>query len=150
MSAAVRRWRIALLGAGVALLAFAGYTLLVEVAPARYVGILLWLAGAIVLHDGVAAMAVLGVSVLLRRAGRRIPFGVIVVVQGALAIGAIVTVLVLPEIVKQAIGTANASILPLDYLSSLLVFYAVLGTAAAMLVLAVIARRRSRAGARTP
>ena len=146
----MRRWRIALLGAGVALLAFAGYTLLVEVAPARYVGILLWLAGAIVLHDGVAAMAVLGVSVLLRRAGRRIPFGVIVVVQGALAIGAIVTVLVLPEIVKQAIGTANASILPLDYLSSLLVFYAVLGTAAAMLVLAVIARRRSRAGARTP
>ena len=150
MSVALRRWRIALLGAGVALLAFAGYTLLVEVAPARYVGILLWLAGAIVLHDGVAAMAVLGVSVLLRRAGRRIPFGVIVVVQGALAIGAIVTVLVLPEIVKQAIGTANASILPLDYLSSLLVFYAVLGTAAAMLVLAVIARRRSRAGARTP
>lgn len=150
MSVAVRRWRIALLGVGVALLAFAGYTLLVEVAPARYVAILLWLAGAIVLHDGVAAMAVLGVSVLLRRAGHRIPFGVIVVLQGALAVGAIVTVLVLPEIVKQAIGTANASILPLDYLSSLLAFFVVLGAATAILALAVMVRQRSRAGARTP
>lgn len=150
VSPAVRRWRIILLGVGLVLLSVAGYTLLTEISPTRYVGIILWLGGAIVLHDGVGAMAVFGVSVLLRRAGRWVPFGVILVVQAALAVGAMVTVLVLPAIVKKAIGTANPSILPLDYLTALLIFNAVLAGAAAVLVIAVMTARMRRAGARTP
>ena len=48
------------------------------------------------------------------------------IVQGALVVGGLVTILVAPEIVKRWIGTANPSILPLDYLNNLLGFYAVL------------------------
>ncbi len=64
-------------------------------------------------------------------------------------VGVIVTVIVLPEIVKKAIGTANPTILPLDYLGNLGLFYAGLAVATAVCVAVALAvnalgRRRTR------
>ena len=141
--------RVALVAAGVALLLIGAVVMLRDVNPATYPGVAAWLAGAIVLHDGVAALAVFGVTVLVRRADG-IPFVVRAIVQGAAAVGVLAAVLVAPEIVKQAIGTANPSILPLDYVGNLLLFEAgLVAVTVAAVVLALILRRTRRSGART-
>ena len=141
---AVRRWQIGLVVFGLALLGVGAITLLNDVNPKRYIGIATWFIGALILHDGIAAMVVFGVSVVLRKVGRRIPFAVLAIVQGALVIGAIFTALVMPEIIKRAIGTANPTILPLNYGMNLLLFYAALAavTAVTIAVYLVFARRQ--------
>lgn len=142
---AVRRWQIGLVIVGLGLLGIGGITLLNDVNPTRYVGIATWFVGALILHDGVGALAVFGVSVALRKFGRSIPFAVLAIVQGALVIAAIFAAIVLPAIVKQAIGTANPTILPLEYGLNLGLFYAglaVLTGLAIAIYLAVFARRQ--------
>ncbi|MBG6056509.1 hypothetical protein IWX81_002947 [Salinibacterium sp. CAN_S4] len=140
---AVRRWQVGLISGGAALLAVSAVLLSTEVAPDNYLGIGVWMLGALVIHDGIAAVAVFAASVLLRRAQPRIPLAVILVVQGALVVAAIVTAIVLPAIVKKSIGTANASILPLDYLANLGLFYAGLAVVTALAVgLCLLLRRR--------
>jgi uncharacterized membrane protein len=140
-----RRWQAGLILFGIALLVIGAITLLNEVKPADYVGIAIWLLAALVIHDGIAAFAIVGVSVLMRRASRRIPLVVIAIIQGALAVGAIVFVIVVPLILKKNIGTANPSVLPLDYGLNLALFYAGLAvvTAAAIAVYLVLARRQN-------
>ncbi|MEO6117075.1 MAG: hypothetical protein ABIP33_11875 [Pseudolysinimonas sp.] len=125
-SEGVTIWRGVLVGAGVLLLLIGAATFLMQVPPARYPVVAVWLLGAIVVHDGIGAMLVFAAAVLVRRVDRRIPFAVLAIVQGAAVVAVIVTVLVVPEIVKKAIGTANPTILPLDYLGHLLGFYAAL------------------------
>lgn len=123
---AVTRWRYALVALGIALLGLGGVVLLIQVDPARYFGIAAWFLGALIIHDGIIAFVVFGVGLLMRRASKKIPFGVLVIVQGALVLGALMTAIVLPEILKKNIGSANPTILPLQYGPNLLVFYAVL------------------------
>lgn len=140
----MRLWRAILVSVGIALLLIAAVALVNDVPPARYAGIGLWLVGALIVHDAIGAMLVFGVAVLLRRTGNRIPFRVIAMIEGALVIAVIVTVLFVPEAIKQGIGTANPSILPLDYWRNLGVFHVVLAAlaASAAIVCAAIARRR--------
>jgi hypothetical protein len=141
---AIRRWRIALLLVGLALLAVGGVVLLQDVDQKRYLGILLWLAGALVVHDGIIAPVVFLVSIVLRKT--RLPTVVVLIVQGALAVGGIVSLLVLPEIVKKALGTLSSSILPQDYVAHLAVFWAALVVLAALAIAfyAVLFRHRAR------
>lgn len=142
---AVRRWQIGLIVGGIAVLGIGGITMLNDVAPENYLGILIWFAGALILHDGIAAMAVFGASVVLRKAGRRIPFAVLAILQGALVIAAIFTAIVVPAVIKQSIGTANPTILPLNYGLNLVLFYAALAVLTALtmgIYLAVRARRQ--------
>lgn len=140
----VRRWRIGLIAVGLALLALGGVVLLMDVSPTRYPGIVAWFIGALIIHDGIIAMVVFGVSVLLRRSAARIPWGVIAIVQGALVVAAIVTAIVVPEILKQRIGSANPSILPLDYGLNLALFYIGLAvvTGGAIVLYRILARRQ--------
>jgi hypothetical protein len=141
----VTAWRVVLLCLGILLLLVGAVTFLTDVRPDNYLGVALWLAGAIVVHDGVGAMAVFVVSVLVRRAARRVAFVVLVVAQAAAAVWVIVVVLVVPEIAKRAIGTANPTILPLDYTANLATFSVALLAVAVFVAatLAVIARIRS-------
>jgi hypothetical protein len=143
-------WRLVLVAAGVALLGFGGIVFLLDVNPATYPGVAVWLAGAIVLHDGVAALAVFGATVLVRRA-HGIPFVVRAIVQGAAVVALVVTVLVVPEFLAIAMGPANPSVLPLDYAGNLLLFHAVLVavTAVAIVIALVLRRRTVRTAART-
>lgn len=144
---AVQRWRAALIGIGVVLLLIGAATLLNDVPPSRYLSIGVWLLAALVIHDGVAAMAIVTATVLVRRVDRRVPFAVVLIVQSAAVVWVIVTVVALPEVVKKAIGTANPSILPLDYLGNLALFSGALAvlTAAAAGACLLAGRRRTRA-----
>ena len=135
---AVRRWQIGLILFGIGFLGLGGIVLVNDVAVTKYPGIIAWFIGALIVHDGLAAMVVFGVSVLMRRTSRVIPLPVIAIVQGALVIGAIVTALVVPEILKQGIGSANPTILPLDYALNLGLFAAGLAVATAVAVLAAV------------
>jgi len=140
----IRSWRIALIAVGLALLVVGGLVLLDDVSPTRYGGILLWFVGAIVIHDGIIAGVVIAVNLVLRKAGRKVPLAVLAIIQGAVVIGAIVALIVFPQIVKQGIGTLNPTILPLDYWSNLAVFYAVLATATAVAIGGYLAAARRR------
>lgn len=132
----MRIWRIALVVVGVAFLVVGGLVLLEDVAPKRYGGILLWLAGAIVIHDGIIAGLVIAVNLTLRKAGRTVPLGVLAIVQGAIVVGAIVSLIVFPQILKQRIGALNPTILPLDYTANLVLFYGALVAVTAIAILA--------------
>jgi len=129
---------------GVGMLVLGGVVLLLLVPPTNYVGILVWFAGALIIHDGLVAFGVFGVSLLLRR---RFTHGTLVILQGALVVAALFTAIVVPEILKKNIGTANPTLLPLDYGRNLLVFYAglVLVTAVVLVVRARLAARRAHA-----
>jgi hypothetical protein len=118
-----RRVQQALIGVGLLLLAIGGLVLVMDVAAKNYPGLLIWFVGALVLHDGILAPIIFGVSLLLRRAGKRIPFVVLLIIQGAVVVAAITTLLVFPEIMKQGIGTGNATLLPLNYGAGLIGLY---------------------------
>lgn len=141
---AQRRARVALIGLGVALLGLGGVVLLLDVPPRAYPGILLWFAGAIVVHDLLIAPAVFAVSVLLRRLGRRLPGAVLAIVQAGIVVVAVITAIVVPEILKKDIGSANPTILPLDYAQNLVVVYGIVGglTLLAIVAYLLIARRQ--------
>jgi hypothetical protein len=144
---AVRRWQIALIALGLALFVVGGITLLNDVNPKRYLGIVIWFAGALIIHDGIISFVVFGANIVLRKTGGRlrVPLPAILIVQGALVLAAIMTLIVVPAALKKSIGTANPTLLPLDYGLHLLVFYGVLAvvTAVALGGYALL-RRRSR------
>lgn len=130
----IRTWRIALVSLGLALLALGGVVLLNDVAPRNYIGIVTWFAGAIILHDGVLALGVFAANLVLRRAGRIIPWAVIAIVQCAIVVGGVVALVAVPQIVKKSIGTTNPTVLPLDYALNLGLFYAALLVATAIVI----------------
>ena len=146
---AVRRWQIGLIVLGLALFVVGGITLLNDVNPKRYLGIAIWFAGALVIHDGIISFVVFGANIVMRKTGGRlrVPLPAILIVQGALVLAAIMTLIVVPAALKKSIGTANPTLLPLDYGLHLLVFYGVLAvvTAAALAGYALLRRRRPRA-----
>jgi hypothetical protein len=130
----IRRVQQGLVALGLVLLAIGAVVLLLDVSAKSYPGLLIWFAGALVLHDGILAPVIFGVSLLLRRAGKRIPFTVLLIIQGAVVVGAIATLLVFPEILKQGIGTGNATLLPLNYGAGLIGLYAGLAVVTAVVV----------------
>ncbi|WP_375385475.1 hypothetical protein [uncultured Microbacterium sp.] len=108
--------RIILIGAGIFLGVIGGIVLANDIPPAQYPAILLWLVGALVVHDLLISGAVFAVALAGRRATSRMPLKAILIAQSALAIGAITALLVVPEVIGKAAGSpANPSILPLDY-----------------------------------
>ncbi|MCX4636435.1 hypothetical protein HEP86_26295 [Streptomyces sp. RPA4-5] len=95
--------------AGLALMGV-GATLLLDVREVT--GVLLWLGGAVVLHDGLLAPLVLLVGVVLVRG--RVRGGVRGPVRGALMVAGALTIVALPVLLRPG-PRANSSVLPLDY-----------------------------------
>jgi hypothetical protein len=151
-SPAQRRWQVVLIAAGVLLTALGVLVLFLDVGVSEFFGLATWFAGAIILHDAILAPIVFGISLLLRRAGKRIPLGALLIVQGAVVVGAMTALLVVPQQLKQAMGTANATILPLNYGVNLVVFSAVLVAVTVLAVILYLRRvrtvRTGRTGAR--
>lgn len=141
-SAAVRRARRLLVGGGVVLLVVAAWLLTVEVSARQWPGILLWLAGAVVLHDAVFAPLVLAGTRLLRRIGRRTSWAAVAVVQVALVIGGAITAIAVPGIRSQQLGAQNPSVLVFPYALHLAVAWAALAVLTAGIVLAISFRHR--------
>lgn len=113
--------RVILIGLGILLSSTGGVVLLNDISPRQYPAIVLWLVFVLIGHDVVISALVFAVAFAGRRARRRVSARSILIAQSALAVAAIMVLLVVPEIVKKMIGTANPSILPLDYVSHLAV-----------------------------
>ncbi|WP_423922963.1 hypothetical protein ACPEEZ_03770 [Frigoribacterium sp. 2-23] len=151
-SRGVRVARIVLLVVGVLLIVLGGYVLTDTVNPNRYGGLLVWLIGSVIVHDGIIGPVVVAVSLLVRRTGRRIRPVVIAIVQVAVVVGAVFSIVVVPEIIAKAKGPKNDTVLPFDYAARLGVLWLVVAVlaAAAVALYLVVVRRREAADAATP
>ncbi|MFE9116301.1 hypothetical protein [Streptomyces sp. NPDC007172] len=88
--------------------------------------VLLWLAGAVVLHDGLIAPLVLGAGLLLGGPKNR---GLL---RGALLTAGCLALIALPLLLRP-LPTANSSVLPLDYVRGLLLSLAVVAALAGLI-----------------
>jgi hypothetical protein len=135
--------RVAFVLVGIGFLGLGAWALVAQVEPAAWPGILLWMAGALVIHDGVIAPATALAALIARRAGRRVPYAAIAGVQAIVVTVLLVAAVAVPEILKQRIGSANATILPLDYSLNLALFCGVmLVIAVAIIVVPLVMARR--------
>ncbi|MFI6770795.1 hypothetical protein [Streptomyces sp. NPDC050355] len=119
--------------AGLALMGV-GASLLLDVPDLT--GVLVWLGGAVVLHDAVIAPLVLLIGLVLVRGSARGP------VRGALLVAGALTAVALPVLLRPG-KPANSSVLPLDYPRNWLLTLVAVATVTA-LVLAGRGTRRSR------
>lgn len=87
--------------------------------------VLVWLGGAVVLHDVVIAPVVLLVGLLVVRGGVRGP------VRGALLVAGALTTVALPVLLRPG-KTANSSVLPLDYPRNWLIALVAVATVTAL------------------
>ena len=140
-----RRMRLArtvLILIGTAGLLFGLFVLFDTVSVPRLPGVALWIGAAIVLHDAVLAPLVFFSGILLRRAGRRVTGTIVLVVQGAIVVGSIMTLVVVPAIVAQSLTPNNPSILPLDYGRNLALFWVAVALVATVWSALLYARSR--------
>lgn len=104
-----------------------------------WLNLAVWFAAAIVLHDGVLA-PMLQVSGAL--AGRLpVPRSAVLLVEGGLLVGLLVSALAIPPLVTQHNGPANPSVVPQNYWANLGIFWA-LDALVVAAALVVVARRR--------
>jgi hypothetical protein len=113
----------------------AGVSLLVDVRDLT--GVLIWLGGAVLLHDALIAPLVLLVGLVLVRGGARGP------VRGALVVAGALTVVALPGLLRPG-RTANSSVLPLDYPRNWLIALAAVATVTVLVLAARGLARRWR------
>ncbi|HEY7489355.1 MAG TPA: hypothetical protein VH912_33260 [Streptosporangiaceae bacterium] len=135
---AAARWTAGALG--VALMAFGTYVLLTDAHIHDPQDVVLWLAGAIAVHDGVLAPLVLAVGLALGVVVRPAPSRWIV--RGALMVAGCLTLVALPNLLPPGRPT-NITVLPLDYLTNWLLLLAIIIVFTAT-VLAVLNRRPRR------
>ena len=129
----MRAARIALGVAGGLLLAFGVFRLVTYLDNADLISLALWLAVAIALHDGVIAPLTVGTGVLLTR----VPPRARRYLQGALIVGALITVIAIPLIDRRGTQPAIKAILLRDYAGNLALL---LGLTAAVALAAYAAR----------
>ncbi|MFF3560810.1 hypothetical protein ACFYXS_12320 [Streptomyces sp. NPDC002574] len=122
--------------AGVAAMSLGAVLLLTDREVGSPVGVLTWLAAAVVLHDGVLVPLVLAIGALLPLRARR-PLR-----AGLLAAGCL-TAVALPVMLRQGQG-ANPSVLPLDYVGNWGLAMGVVAVATACGVALGRVRRRGR------
>lgn len=139
--------RRALVGTGVIGLVVGAWLLVTTVKPVGLVGLAVWLAAAVVLHDAILSPLLFAAGWVLRLGSGRMPFAAVAVVQVAAVVGGIGSLLLLPAIRAKLIGTRNPTVLPFDYAAHLAGMWVVLAGATAIgvaIVLVVDARRAGR------
>ena len=139
---ALKNWRVSLIVLGVLLLALGAYVMVDTVTPVKIAGVALWFLLALIVHDGIIAFVTFGVAFLLRKAGRKISIAVLAIVQAGLVVCSIFAIIVLPAAYKKSIGANNATVLPLDYAPSLLIFWAVVVVLTGLVVVGYTALTR--------
>ena len=120
--------------------------LVLDLTVGEIAGLVVWLAAALVVHDGLLVPAVTTVDLLLRRTARRLPPAVVTVVEAGLAVGALLTAIVVPELVAQSLGPRNPTVLPGDYGIGLAVLWLLIagGVVVTSAVIVWRARRSAR------
>jgi hypothetical protein len=135
----VKALRIGLAAAGLAIGAYGVLRLLTQIPPGSLVALALWLAAALVLHDGVLAPAVVGTGWALRRLvpdrGRRY-------LQAGLIVAGLITVIAAPMIALRGSQPAVKALLLQNYAANLVVLLA--GLAGVLLLAYAVQVRRDR------
>ncbi|MET3812632.1 hypothetical protein [Arthrobacter sp. UYEF3] len=131
----VRAVRITLGVAGAGLIGYGLLGLPTQLGPAQLVGLLTWLAVAIVLHDGVIVPLSTLAGAGLTRLGSRLRPASAAVLRGALMTGALVT-LITGILLKAQSEARITSVLEADYAGHLLWFWTILALAAAAAIYA--------------
>jgi hypothetical protein len=125
---------LGLAGAG-----FIGYGLLglpTQLGPAQLVGLLTWMALAVLLHDGVIVPLSTLAGAGLTRTGSRLRPGSTAILRGSLMTGAVVS-LITGILLKAQSQARTISALQGDYAANLLWFWAVLAVVSAASVYAI-------------
>jgi hypothetical protein len=125
----VLKYRIALGVAGGLMLTFGLFRLVTELDPGDLFVLGLWLAAAVVLHDVLLAPITVGTGVALTR----VPPRARRYLQGALLVGALITIVAIPLIWRQGTQPESKAILLRDYAANLTLLLGM--TAAVALVL---------------
>ncbi|MEU7074048.1 hypothetical protein AB0B30_31995 [Streptomyces narbonensis] len=121
-------------GCGIGLMVFGGALLLQQPEPWR---IGMWLAGGVLVHDGLIAPLIIALAAAAGLRLRGVP-------RAALVVAASVTVIALPPLLRPG-GVANATVLPLDYLRNwLLAMAAVAAITVAYVGVRACLRRAAR------
>ncbi|MER7762210.1 hypothetical protein [Streptomyces sp. NPDC097619] len=128
------RWAVG--GCGLVLIGIGGWLLAEQSRPWDVV---LWLGGALVLHDGLIAPLVLGVGLLVAGVPAR------PVVRGALVTAGALVLVTLPLLLRPG-APPNPSALPLPYAGNLLLVLAGVAGGAALVVLVKALWRRRASG----
>jgi hypothetical protein len=141
----VTRARVGLIVGGALILLLSGWILLTTVKPSHYLGIVEWFVAAIVVHDAIIAPFVFAVGVVMRKTGRRIPLAVLAIIQAGLVVGAMFTIVLVPEILAQKYAHLFETLLPFDYLRNLGVLWVGTLVATGVAVVGYLVWRRVRA-----
>ncbi len=111
--------------------------------PADLPWVLVWLLGAVVLHDAVLAPVVNLLRAGSNRGLRRLPRTARAVVRSGFVVAGVFALVVVPAIWAKHVGSANPTILPGDYGPRLLVVVLVIAGLTLAGVVVVLIRRRS-------
>ncbi len=137
------KYRIALAVPGIALLAFGVFRLLTELEGGDLLALALWLGAAVALHDGLVAPVTVGTGLLLTRVPPR-PRRYL---QGALLVGALITVIAIPLIGREDTQPRSKAILLRDYAGNLTLLLALTAAVALVLYALRVVRDQSKSGA---
>lgn len=121
-------------GAGLVIYGLLG--LPTQLGTAQLVGLLTWMAGAVLLHDGVVVPLSTVAGAGLTRIGSRLKPASAAILRGALMTGAVVS-LITGTLLKAQSEARTISALEGDYAANLLWFWAVLVMAAAAAIYAI-------------
>jgi hypothetical protein len=133
-------WRIILAVSGILLGLFGVYRLLTQFPGPSLLPLLIWLAAALIIHDGLLSPAVVGVGWMLRRF---VPDRERRYLQAWLIMSALVVVIALPMIYLRGSQPAVKAILLQDYAANLGLIIGALGVATVALYGRRVFRDRS-------
>jgi hypothetical protein len=126
---------------GVGVLGFGAFTLVTTLRFDQLLGLAVWLAGAVVVHDAVFAPLTAVVSGILERGGRRLPQAASLCLRLGFAVGVVLSLLAVPAIYAQSRGQANPTILTADYALRLGIVWVVVLVAVALITVVLITTR---------
>ena len=126
---------------GVAILVYGLLGLPTQLGPSQLIGLLTWMAVAILIHDGVIVPLSTVAGAGLTRAGAKLQPASAVVLRGALLTGALVTLLA-GILLKAQSAAQSATVLEADYAGNLVWFWVVLALTSTATI--VVLERRAR------
>ncbi len=142
--------RAVLGGVGVVVLLVGAWKVLQAVHPENYLWLVLWLAAAVVLHDGVLDPLLVLLGSASHRGLRRLPDAAVAVVRGGFVLAGLLVLVVVPMIYAKHLGPLNPTILPGDYAARLVASLVVIAVFTVVAAALVVLRARRQPRARTP
>jgi hypothetical protein len=139
------RTRVVLAVAGVLLALFGVFRLVTQVPAGDLIMLGVWLAGAIIIHDGILSPLIIGVGVLLRRA---VPPRARGYLQAALIAGGLITVIALPLIYRRGSQPMSKALLEQNYFGNLTVLLGIVGATTLLAYAIHVVRFNSRTARR--